>query len=99
MLTEATPSRATLGYLDSIGRRWRPRFSLRRLRLTQVTCALCYFRLLTVLYFRQPKKAHFDATHDLEELLLEDNPLRARERNPKQDINKLTVEYRQMEEK
>ncbi|KZV92519.1 kinase-like protein [Exidia glandulosa HHB12029] len=46
-----------------------------------------------------PKKAHFDATHDLEELLLEDNPLRARERNPKQDINKLTVEYRQMEEK
>lgn len=48
---------------------------------------------------RQPKKAHFDATHDLEELLLEDNPLRARERNPKQDLNKLTVEYRQMEEK
>ncbi|KAH7104699.1 kinase-like protein [Auriculariales sp. MPI-PUGE-AT-0066] len=46
-----------------------------------------------------PKKAHFDATHDLEELLLEDNPLRARERNPKQDINKLAVEYRQMEEK
>lgn len=46
-----------------------------------------------------PKKAHFDATHDLEELLLEDNPLRARERNPKQDINKLSVEYRQMEEK
>jgi len=46
-----------------------------------------------------PKKAHFDATHDLEELLLEDNPLRARERNPKQDINKLSSEYRQMEEK
>jgi len=45
-----------------------------------------------------PKKANFDATHELEELLLEDNPLKARKRNPNQDINTLSAEYRQMEE-
>ncbi|KAF8515909.1 kinase-like domain-containing protein [Gautieria morchelliformis] len=44
------------------------------------------------------KKANFDATHELEELLLEDNPLKARRRNPNQDINNLSTEYRQMEE-
>jgi len=45
-----------------------------------------------------PKKANFDATHELEELLLEDNPLKARKRNPNQDINDLSAEMRQMEE-
>jgi len=44
------------------------------------------------------KKANFDATHELEELLLEDNPLKARKRNPNQDINALSVEMRQLEE-
>jgi len=44
------------------------------------------------------KKANFDATHELEELLLEDNPLKARRRNPNQDVNNLSAEYRQMEE-
>jgi len=44
------------------------------------------------------KKANFDATHELEELLLEDNPLKARKRNPNQDINNLSAELRQMEE-
>jgi len=44
------------------------------------------------------KKANFDATHELEELLLEDNPLKARKRNPNQDINALSTEMRQMEE-
>lgn len=44
------------------------------------------------------KKANFDATHELEELLLEDNPLKARRRNPNQDVNTLSAEYRQMEE-
>ncbi|KAF8507304.1 AGC/YANK protein kinase [Hysterangium stoloniferum] len=44
------------------------------------------------------KKANFDATHELEELLLEDNPLKARKRNPNQDISNLSAEYRQMEE-
>jgi len=44
------------------------------------------------------KKANFDATHELEELLLEDNPLKARKRNPNQDITTLSAEYRQMEE-
>jgi len=44
------------------------------------------------------KKANFDATHELEELLLEDNPLKARKRNPNQDINNLSAEMRQMEE-
>ncbi|KAG8857622.1 hypothetical protein FRB96_005640 [Tulasnella sp. 330] len=44
------------------------------------------------------KKANFDATHELEELLLEDNPLKARKRNQNQDPNSLSAEQRQMEE-
>ncbi|KAI0726760.1 AGC/YANK protein kinase [Fomitopsis betulina] len=43
------------------------------------------------------KKANFDASHELEELLLEDNPLKARQRRV-QDINNLSAEMRQMEE-
>lgn len=43
------------------------------------------------------KKANFDASHELEELLLEDNPLKARQRKV-QDINNLSVEMRTMEE-
>ncbi|KIJ55102.1 hypothetical protein M422DRAFT_57733 [Sphaerobolus stellatus SS14] len=49
-------------------------------------------------FIPDPKKANFDATHELEELLLEDNPLKARKRNPNQDLNTLSAEYRQMEE-
>ena len=48
------------------------------------------------MFSMQSKKANFDASHELEELLL-DNPLKARERKV-QDINNLTVEMRQMEE-
>lgn len=44
------------------------------------------------------KKANFDATHELEELLLEDNPLKAKKRDEKRDINTLSPEMRQMEE-
>jgi len=44
------------------------------------------------------KKANFDSTHELEELLLEDNPLKPRKRKANQDINNLTAEMRQMEE-
>lgn len=44
------------------------------------------------------KKANFDATHELEELLLEDNPLKAKKRNPKNDINTMSNEMRFMEE-
>jgi len=44
------------------------------------------------------KKANFDATHELEELLLEDNPLKARKRNPNQDLSALSAEMRTMEE-
>lgn len=44
----------------------------------------------------QSKKANFDASHELEELLLEDNPLKAKHR--KQDINTMSPEMRQMEE-
>ncbi|TFY83302.1 hypothetical protein EWM64_g710 [Hericium alpestre] len=43
------------------------------------------------------KKANFDASHELEELLLEDNPLKAKARKNR-DINDLSVEMRQMEE-
>jgi len=41
-------------------------------------------------------KANFDASHELEELLLEDNPLKAKTRKANQD--NLSVEMRQMEE-
>ncbi|KAG8833916.1 hypothetical protein FRC17_009875 [Serendipita sp. 399] len=53
---------------------------------------------LTPVFQPDQKKANFDATHELEELLLEDNPLKARKRNPNQDINALSTEMRQMEE-
>jgi serine/threonine kinase 32 len=42
------------------------------------------------------KKANFDASHELVELLLEDNPLKARHR--KQDVNTMSPEMRQMED-
>ncbi|KZT27724.1 kinase-like protein [Neolentinus lepideus HHB14362 ss-1] len=42
------------------------------------------------------KKANFDPSHELEELLLEDNPLKAKQRKANQD--NLTPEMRQMEE-
>jgi serine/threonine kinase 32 len=44
----------------------------------------------------QQKKANFDASHELEELLLEDNPLKAKARKANQD--NLSAEMRQMEE-
>ncbi|KAG6331272.1 hypothetical protein ID866_7817 [Astraeus odoratus] len=43
------------------------------------------------------KKANFDASHELEELLLEDNPLKAKARKNR-DVNTLSAEMRQMEE-
>jgi len=43
------------------------------------------------------KKANFDASHELEELLLEDNPLKAKQRKQR-DVNSLSAEMRQMEE-
>jgi len=46
----------------------------------------------------QSKKANFDATHELEELLLEDNPLKARKRNPNLDLSELSADYRVMEQ-
>ncbi|KAF9647211.1 kinase-like protein [Thelephora ganbajun] len=42
------------------------------------------------------KRANFDASHELEELLLEDNPLKAQHR--KKDIATMSPEMRQMEE-
>lgn len=45
------------------------------------------------------KKANFDATHELEELLLEDNPLKAKKRDPKKaDLSAMSSEMRLMEE-
>jgi len=46
--------------------------------------------------FDKSKKANFDASHELEELLLEDNPLKAKQRKANQD--NLSAEMRQMEE-
>nr|CAG8497727.1 3439_t:CDS:2 [Entrophospora candida] len=45
-----------------------------------------------------PKRANFDATYELEELLLEDNPLKVKKR-ANQDLNGLSKEMRTMEEK
>ncbi|OWZ58218.1 serine/threonine kinase 32 [Cryptococcus neoformans c45] len=44
------------------------------------------------------KHANFDATHELEELLLEENPLKARKRKEGQDIALLSPEMRMMEQ-
>lgn len=58
-------------------------------------------RIFVMLFYsqlRQSKKANFDASHELEELLLEDNPLKAKARKQNRDINSLSVEMRQMEE-
>ena len=49
---------------------------------------------LTVI--KQSKKGNFDASHELEELLLEDNPLKAKPRKANQE--NLSAEMRQMEE-
>jgi hypothetical protein len=58
---------------------------------------LCHTALLTTSCI-QSKKANFDASHELEELLLEDNPLKAKARKQNRDINSLSAEMRQMEE-
>ncbi|WRT67153.1 uncharacterized protein IL334_004119 [Kwoniella shivajii] len=47
---------------------------------------------------RGSKRANFDATHELEELLLEENPLKARKRKEGQDLEMMTPEMRMMEE-
>ncbi|WVQ71701.1 hypothetical protein IAR50_001242 [Cryptococcus sp. DSM 104548] len=44
------------------------------------------------------KRANFDATHELEELLLEENPLKARKRKEGQDIELMSPEMRMMEQ-
>lgn len=54
--------------------------------------------LIAFLFCSQSKKANFDATHELEELLLEDNPLKARKRNPNLDMSELSADYRMMEQ-
>lgn len=52
----------------------------------------------TDVWTRQSKRANFDATHELEELLLEENPLKARKRKENQDPDMLSPEMRMMEE-
>ena len=46
----------------------------------------------------QSKRANFDATHELEELLLEENPLKARKRKEGQELESMSPEMRMMEE-
>lgn len=46
----------------------------------------------------QSKRANFDATHELEELLLEENPLKARKRKEGQELEMMSPEMRMMEE-
>ncbi|KAI9319819.1 kinase-like protein, partial [Dichotomocladium elegans] len=45
------------------------------------------------------KRANFDPTHELEEILLEDNPLIVRKRNPKRKSVDASPEHQLMEEK
>ncbi|GBB98943.1 hypothetical protein RclHR1_03370010 [Rhizophagus clarus] len=57
-------------------------------------------KMATPPFIPDSKRANFDATHELEELLLEDNPLKAKKRaNPNQDLSELSREMRMMEEK
>ena len=53
--------------------------------------------MIALISIYQSKKANFDASHELEELLLEDNPLKAKARKTR-DVNTLSAEMRQMEE-
>jgi len=55
---------------------------------------------LTPPFIPDSKRANFDATHELEELLLEDNPLKAkpRKKDHKADEQPLTKEQKMMEE-
>ena len=46
----------------------------------------------------QSKRANFDATHELEELLLEENPLKAKKRKEGQDVEQMSPEMRMMEQ-
>lgn len=43
-------------------------------------------------------KPNFDLTHELEELLLEEHPLKVRKRKANRDMSKLTPELKQLEE-
>lgn len=52
---------------------------------------------LTPPFVPDAKKANFDASHELEELLLEDNPLKAKARKASNQEN-MTPEYKQMED-
>lgn len=99
-----------LGFRTSTGTHWAPRSRRRHSFQTCVPSMACgvsigsisltSFLIMHAVPFRvcqQSKKANFDASHELEELLLEDNPLKARQRKV-QDINNLSAEMRQMEE-
>lgn len=54
-------------------------------------------KTITAPFIPDANKANFDASHELEELLLEDNPLKAKQRKAAFQEN-LTDELRQMEE-
>ena len=57
---------------------------------------LAFLRLGHILTVLQAKRNNFDPAYELEELLLDDNPLKAKSRKVNQDH--LSVEMRQMEE-
>jgi serine/threonine kinase 32 len=46
----------------------------------------------------QVSKPNFDVSHELEELLLEERPLKVKRRKPNRDLSSLSPELRQMEE-
>ncbi|TDL20297.1 kinase-like protein [Rickenella mellea] len=55
-------------------------------------------KALTPPFVPDSKKSNFDPSLQLEEVLLDDDPLKARKRKANQDINNLSAEMRQMEE-
>jgi len=91
------PQSALLVYRPGLGRLGAQR-TYTDLPARRVSSSCSFLHGYADLKYQQQKKANFDATHELEELLLEDNPLKARKRNPNQDISALSVEMRQMEE-
>lgn len=95
------------GYTRPLEERWTPLSDPRETsKLTESTDHICACDVLRTPPIPdcasgnplQSKKANFDATHELEELLLEDNPLKAKKRNPKNDISTMSAEMRLMEE-
>jgi hypothetical protein len=92
--SENSPS--YLGLRISIGLNWKPKGYPHHSFLMCVNSGRVHRSANFRWHSMQSKKANFDASVELEELLLEDNPLKAKQRKVNQD--NLSPEMKQMEE-